>query len=145
MARPIALERMTHQLPHVRVHDRAQTLVRTQLFVHPHGLHVQAVNDRPADVNRVLGELVPSRGQHQQAEQRHRGKAGSHRPHALPDRHDPDKDRNEGDERPLGQQPRTERKREPAPAMAAKLAEIATAHAALPVPEGAGRAVGQKR
>ncbi len=34
---------------------------------------------------------------------------------------------------------------EPAPAVASKLAEIAAAHAALPAPEGAGRAVGQKR
>jgi carnitine 3-dehydrogenase len=34
---------------------------------------------------------------------------------------------------------------EPAPAVAAKLAGIAAAHAALPVPEGAGRAVGQRR
>jgi carnitine 3-dehydrogenase len=34
---------------------------------------------------------------------------------------------------------------EPAPAVAAKLAEIATLHAKLPVPDGAGRAVGQKR
>jgi carnitine 3-dehydrogenase len=34
---------------------------------------------------------------------------------------------------------------EPTPAVAAKLAEIAAAHAALPVPEGAGRAVGQRR
>jgi carnitine 3-dehydrogenase len=34
---------------------------------------------------------------------------------------------------------------EPAPAVALRLAEIAAAHAALPVPEGAGRAVGQKR
>jgi len=33
---------------------------------------------------------------------------------------------------------------DPAPAVAAKLAEIAAAHAALPLPEGAGRAVGQK-
>jgi len=34
---------------------------------------------------------------------------------------------------------------EPTPAVAAKLAEIATAHTALPMPEGAGRAVGQRR
>jgi carnitine 3-dehydrogenase len=34
---------------------------------------------------------------------------------------------------------------EPTPAVAEKLAEIAAAHAALPVPEGAGRAVGQRR
>ncbi len=34
---------------------------------------------------------------------------------------------------------------EPAPAVAAKLGGIATAHAALPVPEGMGRAVGQRR
>ncbi|TVQ58040.1 MAG: carnitine 3-dehydrogenase [Rhodobacteraceae bacterium] len=34
---------------------------------------------------------------------------------------------------------------EPAPAVAAKLAEIAALHAALPAPEGAGRAVGQPR
>ena len=34
---------------------------------------------------------------------------------------------------------------EPGPAVAAKLAEIAQAHAALPAPEGLGRAVGQAR
>ncbi|MHA1538719.1 MAG: carnitine 3-dehydrogenase [Alphaproteobacteria bacterium] len=34
---------------------------------------------------------------------------------------------------------------EPAPMVAAKLAEIAAAHAALPQPEGAGRSVGQRR
>ena len=34
---------------------------------------------------------------------------------------------------------------EPAPAVAAKLAEIAAAHAKLPKPDGVGRAVGQKR
>ena len=34
---------------------------------------------------------------------------------------------------------------EPTPAVASKLAEIAAAHTALPVPEGAGRAVGQRR
>jgi carnitine 3-dehydrogenase len=34
---------------------------------------------------------------------------------------------------------------EPAPAVAAKLARIAALHAKLPLPEGAGRAVGQKR
>jgi carnitine 3-dehydrogenase len=34
---------------------------------------------------------------------------------------------------------------DPAPAVAAKLAEIAALHAALPAPEGAGRAVGQPR
>jgi len=34
---------------------------------------------------------------------------------------------------------------EPAPAVGAKLAEIAAAHAALPQPEGTGRAVGQRR
>ena len=34
---------------------------------------------------------------------------------------------------------------EPGPAVAAKLAEIAAAHAALPAPDGLGRAVGQPR
>jgi carnitine 3-dehydrogenase len=34
---------------------------------------------------------------------------------------------------------------EPAPAVAAKLTELAAAHAALPMPEGMGRAIGQKR
>ena len=34
---------------------------------------------------------------------------------------------------------------EPAPAVAKKLAEIAALHAKLPAPEGAGRAVGQRR
>ena len=34
---------------------------------------------------------------------------------------------------------------EPTPAVAAKLIELATAHAALPMPEGMGRSVGQKR
>jgi carnitine 3-dehydrogenase len=34
---------------------------------------------------------------------------------------------------------------EPAPEVAAKLADVVVAHAALPVPEGAGRAVGQRR
>lgn len=33
---------------------------------------------------------------------------------------------------------------DPGPAVAARLAEVAAAHAALPLPEGAGRAVGQK-
>jgi carnitine 3-dehydrogenase len=33
---------------------------------------------------------------------------------------------------------------EPGPAVAAKLAEIAALHAALPMPDGAGRAVAQK-
>jgi carnitine 3-dehydrogenase len=34
---------------------------------------------------------------------------------------------------------------EPAPAVAAKLAEMAAAHTALPLPDGAGRAVGQRK
>jgi carnitine 3-dehydrogenase len=34
---------------------------------------------------------------------------------------------------------------DPAPAVAAKLAEIAAAHTGLPAPEGTGRAVGQKK
>ena len=34
---------------------------------------------------------------------------------------------------------------EPGPAVAAKVAEIAAAHAALPAPDGLGRAVGQPR
>jgi carnitine 3-dehydrogenase len=34
---------------------------------------------------------------------------------------------------------------DPAPDVAEKLAEVATAHAALPVPEGMGRSIGQRR
>jgi carnitine 3-dehydrogenase len=38
----------------------------------------------------------------------------------------------------------TRRASDPAPALAATLAKVAAAHAALPMPEGAGKAVGVK-